>query len=141
MPGTSSVIWKATRSRHARPVASYKLRKFARKHRAALATAGAFTLLMVAATAVSVSLAVWATLAEKSAGSSKPGQDREQMAIDAMKQYGDALRGTPELKNNPALDRVVARLLQEPQRFFRSLREASVPPGNNARCARPSGDG
>jgi tetratricopeptide (TPR) repeat protein len=49
-------------------------------------------------------------------------QDREQMAIDAMKQYGDALRGTPELKNNPALTELRARLLQEPQRFFRSLR-------------------
>ena len=42
------------------PSATYKLRKFARKHRAALATAGAFALLLVAATAVSAGLAVWA---------------------------------------------------------------------------------
>ena len=40
--------------------ASYKLKKFARKHRAALATVGAFALLLVAATAVSAGLAVWA---------------------------------------------------------------------------------
>ena len=38
--------------------ASYKLKKFARKHRAALATIGAFAFLLVAATAVSVGLAV-----------------------------------------------------------------------------------
>ena len=42
------------------PSASYKLRKFARKHRAALATVGAFAFLLVAATAVSGGLAWWA---------------------------------------------------------------------------------
>ncbi|HEV3339772.1 MAG TPA: serine/threonine-protein kinase, partial [Pirellulales bacterium] len=40
------------------PSAAYRLRKFAHKHRAGLATAGAFALFLVAATAVSVSLAV-----------------------------------------------------------------------------------
>ena len=42
------------------PTASYRVRKFARRHRGGLATAGAFGLLLVAATAVSAGLAVWA---------------------------------------------------------------------------------
>jgi serine/threonine protein kinase/tetratricopeptide (TPR) repeat protein len=42
------------------PSRSYRLRKFARKHRAALATASAFAALLVAATALSAALAVWA---------------------------------------------------------------------------------
>ncbi len=42
------------------PSALYKLRKFARKYRVALTTVGAFAILLVAATAVSVALAFWA---------------------------------------------------------------------------------
>jgi serine/threonine protein kinase/tetratricopeptide (TPR) repeat protein len=42
------------------PSRGYRLRKFARKHRAALATASAFAALLVAATAVSVALALLA---------------------------------------------------------------------------------
>src|SRR5262249_881554 len=45
------------------PSASYRLRKFARKHRTALATATAFTALLVAATAVSTWQAIRATRA------------------------------------------------------------------------------
>jgi len=46
------------------PSASYRLRKYARKHRAALVTAGAFALLLAAAAVVSAYLAVRATSAE-----------------------------------------------------------------------------
>ncbi len=42
------------------PTAAYRVRKFARRHRVALATAGGFAVLLVAATAVSAGLAVWA---------------------------------------------------------------------------------
>ena len=49
------------------PSARYRLGKFARKHRAALATAAAFALLLVAATAVSAVLAVRASRALKEA--------------------------------------------------------------------------
>ena len=42
------------------PSAAYRLKKFARKHRVALTTAGAFAFLLVATTAISVGLAVWA---------------------------------------------------------------------------------
>ncbi len=49
------------------PSAAYRLRKFARKHRAALATAGAFTALLAVATVVSTASAVRATRAERQA--------------------------------------------------------------------------
>jgi len=42
------------------PTATYKIKKFAKKHRVALATIGAFAFLLVAATAISAGLAFWA---------------------------------------------------------------------------------
>ena len=99
------------------PSATYKLKKFTRKHRVALATAGAFALLLVTATAISVSLAVWANRERVRA------LDREQMAIDAAKRFGDVVRDTPELKNNPSLAPLRAKLLKEPQAFFKRLRD------------------
>ncbi len=47
------------------PSASYRLRKFARKHRAALATASAFAAVLIVGTVVSTWLAVRATQAER----------------------------------------------------------------------------
>src|SRR5262249_5140629 len=49
------------------PSAGYKLRKFARKHRKALVTAGAFVLLLATAAAISTWQAVRATRAETKA--------------------------------------------------------------------------
>ena len=141
------------------PSARYRLGKFARKHRGAIATVGAFAALLVIATTVSVGLALWAnrervralkaevlareqrTLAEErervadreraravtaeaSAKEQKGrAQEREQMAIDAVKRFGDVVRETPELKNNPALGKLRATLLKEPQAFFKTLRD------------------
>ncbi len=47
------------------PSTSYKLRKFARKHRAALATASAFALVLIAATLISVVSAILTSRAER----------------------------------------------------------------------------
>ena len=113
------------------PSASYKLRKFARKHRAALATTGAFAVLLIVATGVSAGLAVWANRERIRAGRAenaateqkKRAEEREQMAIDAVKRYGDVVRDTPELKNNPTLAPLRAKLLKEPQAFFKLLRD------------------
>ncbi len=113
------------------PKASYRVRKFARRHRWGLATAGAFGLVLVVATAVSAWLAVRANhervralSAEKSAREQQArAQDREQMAIDAVRRYGDVVRETPELKNNPSLAKLRTSLLKEPQAFFKSLRD------------------
>ncbi len=49
--------------------------------------------------------------------------DRETLAIDAVRRYGDVVRTTPELKNNAALAELRATLLKEPQAFFKSLRD------------------
>src|SRR5262249_39049624 len=109
----------------------YRLRKFGRKNRGALATAGAFALLLVAATAVSVGLAlraererVRAVKAEGLATEEKGrALERERMAIDAVKRFGDVIRASPELKNNPSLAPLRASLLREPQAFFKELRD------------------
>ncbi len=113
------------------PSASYKLSKFARKHRAALVTTGAFAFLLVTATVISVGLALWAdrervraTRAEAEAKVQEGrAQDRERMAIDAVKRFRDAVANEAELRNAPALDGLRKRLLKEPLSFFRTLRD------------------
>jgi serine/threonine protein kinase len=75
------------------PSRRYRLGKFARKHRVALFTAGAIAAILIAATAVSLSLAYWATrerdravAAEKLAKEQQDrATEREQLAIDAVK--------------------------------------------------------
>ena len=130
--------------------ASYKLKKYARKHRAALATVGAFAVLLVVATVVSAGLAVRANRerlravkAEIAAQEQKErAQEREQMAIDAVKRFGDVVGETPELKNNPALAPLRSKLLKEPQAFFKRLRDRLQGDRRDiARFALPPGDG
>jgi serine/threonine protein kinase len=126
------------------PSRAYRLRKFARKHGAALATAGAFATLLLVAAIVSAVLAVWAVRAERSARRSlaraqvaeaeaikqrntavaqqQRAEQREQLAIDAVKRFADAVTSEPELKNNPALEALRKRLLKEPLGFFKALR-------------------
>ena len=113
------------------PSAAYKLKKLARKHRAVLATIAAFAFLLVTATAISTALALWANRerihavkAEYAAkGQKTRAEEREQTAIDAVKRFADVVRETPELKNNPALAPLRAKLLKEPQAFFKQLRD------------------
>ena len=113
------------------PSAAYKLKKLARKHRAALATITAFALLLVTATVVSAGLAVWANreriravkaefaaIEQKSAP--KSASRRRSMPV---KRFADVVRETPELKNSPALAPLRAKLLKEPQAFFKKLRD------------------
>jgi serine/threonine protein kinase len=113
------------------PSATYRLKKFARKHRAALATAAAFALVLVSATAVSAGLAVWANAerihalkAEAAARDQQTrAQDREEMAIKAVRRFGDVVANEDDLKNNLALEKLRTNLLKEPQEFFRALRD------------------
>jgi tetratricopeptide (TPR) repeat protein len=53
----------------------------------------------------------------------KKALGREQLAVDAVKRFRDAVAGEPVLKDNPALQELRKRLLKEPLAFFRSLRE------------------
>ena len=50
-------------------------------------------------------------------------EQRETQAIDAVKRFGDAVASEQELKNNPALDGLRKRLLNEPLAFFKDLRD------------------
>jgi len=59
------------------PSAAYKLRKFARKNRKLLLAAAAFVFLLAAATAVSGGLAIWATMAERTANRERDRADAE----------------------------------------------------------------
>jgi WD40 repeat protein/serine/threonine protein kinase len=65
------------------PSAGYRLRKFARKHRAVFTTASAFALLLATAAVASTSLAVWAIRAEGLA------EQRREMAEQAERQAKD----------------------------------------------------
>jgi tetratricopeptide (TPR) repeat protein len=50
-------------------------------------------------------------------------EERERLAVDAVKRFRDAVIEEPELRNNPGLEGLRKRLLKEPLAFFRSLRE------------------
>ena len=50
-------------------------------------------------------------------------EDREQLAIDAVKRYADVVRETPALRDDPELAKLRAKLLKEPLDFFRGLRD------------------
>ena len=113
------------------PGAAYRFRKFARRHRFALATGGAFAALLVAAAAGGTGLALWANRERERAlaaehlaeGEQARARQREQMAIDAVRRYGDVVGENLELKTNPSLAKLRATLLKEPQAFFQRLRD------------------
>ena len=50
-------------------------------------------------------------------------EERERLAIDAVKKFRDAVQANSELKNRPELDGLRKELLKEPMEFFRKLRE------------------
>ena len=75
------------------PSAAYRLRKFARKHRAALTTAAAFAVLLIAAAAVSSWLAVKANLAEAEAREKrKEAEDNAAEAEKNLNLYADSAK-------------------------------------------------
>ena len=50
-------------------------------------------------------------------------EEREQLAIDAVKRFRDAVVESPELKNTPSLGPLRKTLLREPLAFFKTLRD------------------
>ena len=50
-------------------------------------------------------------------------EEREALAIDAVKKFRDAVQDNPELKNRRELDALRKALLKEPLEFFRALRD------------------
>ncbi len=107
------------------PSRTYRLKQLLAKHRVAIATASAFAGVLIAAAGVSAAMALnakraeattarerdRALAAENSANEQKArAQDREKMAIDAVKRFRDAISDEPALKNTPSLDGLRKRL-------------------------------
>jgi serine/threonine-protein kinase len=96
-------------------------RRWARKHRTLTTSATAAVLV-----ALFGSFAFATTLSAKNRAlivERARALDREQLAVDAVTRYGDVVRETPELKNEPRLASLRTALLKEPQTFFKRLRE------------------
>jgi serine/threonine-protein kinase len=108
------------------PVSAYRepwpdrVQRWARKHRT-LVTSGAAVLLL--GLLCSAGFATVVTAKNRELGKqTERAHVREQMAIDAVKRFRDVVVEEPVLKNNPALQELRKRLLNEPLAFFKSLR-------------------
>jgi tetratricopeptide (TPR) repeat protein len=110
------------------PSSAYKLRKFARKNRKALATAGAFVLLLVAGMAVSVWQAVEANAARKLAGERLENETQArheaeahfQKALSAVKQMLFEV-GDERVAAIPQMKETRQRLLDDAIAFYTDL--------------------
>jgi tetratricopeptide (TPR) repeat protein len=98
------------------PSGAYKLRKFARKNRKLLATAGAFMLLLVAAAVISTWQAIRAHQSQTLA------EERFELAKDAVDRYLNEVTEDPELKN-ANLERLRKKLLETALPFYQKLAE------------------
>ncbi len=100
------------------PSAAYRARKFARRYRVALATAGAFLLVLLAAAGISIWQSIRATRqrdrADAAAASAQAVNDFLQNDLlaqaGASSQAGPGAKPDPDLKVRTALDRAAARI-------------------------------
>jgi eukaryotic-like serine/threonine-protein kinase len=93
------------------PSTSYRMSKFVRKHRAWLATAAAFVLLLVAGVVVSSWLAIRASRAEQEARAVNEFLQNDLLAqASAYEQARPDTRVDPDLKVRTTLDRAAARI-------------------------------
>jgi len=108
------------------PVAAWReppvlrARRWMRRHRTVVTSAAAVLLLGV------FGLAGFASVV---AGKNREllqqrhrAEERERLAIDAVKEFRDAIQANTELKNRPELDALRKELLKQPMQFFRQLR-------------------
>jgi serine/threonine protein kinase/Flp pilus assembly protein TadD len=124
------------------PSTAYKLRKFARKYRTALATAGAFVLLLAAAAAVSTWQAILARQAETKARQAETkareaqalAEERFDLAKQAVDKYLNEVTETPELMH-ANLETLQRKLLETAVPFYQKLAEQAPgdPEGEAAR--------
>jgi serine/threonine protein kinase/tetratricopeptide (TPR) repeat protein len=108
------------------PSARYRLRKFARKNRKALVTAGAFVLLLVAAVVVSTWQAIRATRAETRARAAQAvAEDRFNLAKAAVDKYLNQVTEDPELKA-ANFETLRKKLLEAALPFYQKLVEQAA---------------
>jgi hypothetical protein len=127
------------------PSAGYRLRKFLRKHRAGVLTAGAFAVLLAVGAAVSAWMAVRATLAEtraraeqeravQAAAEARAERDRAvalqkradhnfALARKAVEDYLRTVAGDPDLKDRADFTGVRKRLLESAIPFYEKFAE------------------
>jgi non-specific serine/threonine protein kinase/serine/threonine-protein kinase len=104
------------------PSALYRLRKFARKHRASLVAAGAFVLLLAVASAVSTSLAIRATRAE-----SESRDAQNQVTKELSRALGAEKQASAEKANAQALLRfLLADVLEQADPYHEPDRDLKV---------------
>jgi serine/threonine protein kinase/tetratricopeptide (TPR) repeat protein len=119
------------------PSPAYRLRKFARKNRKALATACAFVLMLVAAAVASTWQAMRATRAETKARQAQAlAEERFDLAKDAVDRYLNEVTETPELKN-ANFEQLRKKLLETALPFYQKLAEQA--PGDPEREAARGG--
>ena len=111
------------------PSAGYRIRKFARKYKKALVTVGAFAVLLVTATVVSLGLASWALQERKQAeGQKQLAESNFKKALKAVDQMLTRV-GEAQLLNVPQMEPVRRDLLQDALRFYQEfLRERNDSP-------------
>ena len=100
---------------------SLRARRWMRRHRTFVTSAAAVLVFSL------VGLAGFATVL---AGKNRElvhqrlrAEEREALAIDAVKKFRDAVQDNPDLKNRHELDALRKALLKEPMEFFRRLRD------------------
>ena len=102
----------------------YRVRKYARKHRAALITCAAFGVLLFSSTVVSAGLAIWANRERlRAIHAEHESEINAETAFEAIRKYSLVIRDTPELKNNQALSQLRKNLLAEPYAFYQSFQD------------------
>ncbi len=100
---------------------SIRARRWARRHRTLVASTAAVLIFSVAGLAGFTT--VLAGKNRQLGQQRQRAEEREELAIDAVKKFRDAVTANPELKNDPKLDRLRKDLLREPMAFFRELRD------------------
>jgi tetratricopeptide (TPR) repeat protein len=103
------------------PSARYRMRKYARKHFKALATAAAFAGLLVAATVSSIVLASWAARERNHAREQRQAAETNlQRALEAVDQMLTRV-GEVQLLNVPQMEPVRRKLLDDALRFYQQF--------------------
>ena len=119
------------------PSASYRMRKFARKHRTMLATAGAFAALLVAAAVISTSLAFQASRAEAKALQQAAVADSARSEETRQREAAEVERNRARQAERSAHDEEAKTKKSEEE----TLRRARVLPEQGARGCASQGSG
>ena len=103
------------------PSRSYRLRKYAHKHKTVLATAAVFVALLVAAAGISIALASWASRErDRAEGREREAETNLKSALGAVDQMLTRI-GDVTLVNVPQMEPVRRELLQDALRFYQKF--------------------